>query len=52
MSKEDKDLEDIRESFRKLEELQKKVDYYKVSNETISPNLDVEWVKKKILNKT
>lgn len=50
MSKEDKDIEDIREAFKKLEDLQKKVDYYKGLNETITPDMSVDWAKENMLN--
>ena len=44
------ELKDIIISFKKLEELQKKVDYYKDLIETISPDLSVEFVKENLLN--
>ena len=44
----EEEIEDIRESFKKLEELQAKVDYYKGLNETITPNVSVEWAYKKL----
>tara|TARA_R110001632_G_scaffold110644_2_gene221232 strand:+ start:17 stop:181 length:165 start_codon:yes stop_codon:yes gene_type:complete len=45
-----KELEDIIISFKKLEELQKKVDYYKDLIEAISPNLFDVFVKENLLN--